>query len=116
MSVTVKSIQDLPDTQLDRTWVLSAGLSVIFRGRFCRYVLQNRHPQKYQKGETLYDIGRNEASFFFIRTGVVKIGTITETGEEVIFDLRKAGEVVGELSASGSPRIDRAVALEFTEA
>src|SRR2546430_2119601 len=47
---------------------------------------------------------------------VVKIGTITETGEEVIFDIRKAGEVVGELSASSSPRIDRAVALELTQA
>jgi len=40
----------------------------------------------------------------------------TESGEEVIFDIRKAGEVVGELSASSSPHIDRAVALEPTEA
>jgi len=95
---------------------LSSTLSSIFRGRFCQTLLQNRSPQKFEKGETLYDIGRNERLFFFIRSGVVKIGTITETGEEVIFDIRKAGEVVGELSASSSPRIDRAVALELTEA
>src|SRR5215472_13787331 len=95
---------------------LSCVLSTIFRGRFCQILLQNRNSQKYEKGETLYDIGRNEGQFFFIRSGVVKVGTITETGEEVIFDIRKAGEVVGELSASSLPRIDRAVALEFTEA
>ena len=46
----------------------------------------------------------------------MKIGTITASGEEVIFDVRKAGEIVGELSASSLPRMDRAVALEFTEA
>ena len=95
---------------------LSSTLSSIFRGRFCQTLLQNRSPQKFEKGETLYDIDPNERLFFFIRSGVVKIGTITETGEEVIFDVRKAGEVVGELSASSSPRIDRAVALELTEA
>ncbi|HEV2196669.1 MAG TPA: Crp/Fnr family transcriptional regulator [Candidatus Acidoferrum sp.] len=95
---------------------LSSTLSSIFRGRFCQTLLQNRSPQKFEKGETLYDIDRNERLFFFIRSGVVKIGTVTETGEEVIFDVRKAGEVVGELSASSSPRIDRAVALELTEA
>jgi len=95
---------------------LSSALSGIFRGRFCRILLQNRSAQRFEKGETLYDIGCNKGSFFFIRSGIVKIGTITETGEEVIFDVRKAGEVIGELSASNSRRIDRAVALEDTEA
>jgi len=95
---------------------LSSFLSAIFRGRFCRTVLQNRNPLRFERGETLYDAGDKEGAFFFIRSGVVKIGTITESGEEVLFDVRKAGEVVGELSASGLPRKDRAVALEFTEA
>lgn len=95
---------------------LSSALSTIFRGRFCQTLLKDRSPQKFEKGETLYDVGRQGGQFFFIRSGVVKIGAVTETGEEVIFDVRKAGEVVGELSASSSPRIDRAVALELTEA
>jgi CRP/FNR family transcriptional regulator, cyclic AMP receptor protein len=107
---------DVPSSIENQQAALSSALSVIFRGRFCRTVLQNRNAQKFEKGETLYDIGLNEGSFFFIRSGLVKIGTITESGEEVIFDIRKAGEVVGELSASGSPRMDRAVALELTEA
>jgi len=116
MPANANAPKPAPDSQQDRQCVLSSALSAIFRGRFCRILLQNRNAQKYEKGETLYDIGRNEASFFFICSGVVKVGTITETGEEVIFDVRKAGEVVGELSASASPRTDRAVALEFTEA
>lgn len=95
---------------------LSTALSSIFRGRFCRILLQGRTGRTFEKGEVLYDFGDKAGLFFFIRSGVVKIGTISETGEEVIFDIRKAGEVVGELSASGSPRIDRAVALELTEA
>ena len=95
---------------------LSSALSGIFRGRFCRTLLQNRSTQKFERGDALYDMGLKEGSFYFIRSGVVKIGTVTESGEEVIFDIRKAGEVVGELSASSLPRLDRAVALEFTEA
>jgi len=95
---------------------LSSFLTAIFRGRFCRTVLQNRNAVRFEKGETLYNVGDQEGAFFFIRNGVVKIGTITESGDEVIFDVRKAGEVVGELSASGLPRSDRAVALESTEA
>ena len=116
MLENISSLNPAPDPIPNREITLSSSLSTIFRGRLCRILLQNRSSHTYEKGETLYDIGRNEGSFFFIRSGVVKIGTITESGEEVIFDIRKAGEVVGELSASSSPHIDRAVALEPTEA
>ena len=116
MSEKISSLHPAPGLIPSKEPNLSSSLSTIFRGRFCRILLQNRSSHTFEKGETLYDIGRNEGSFFFIRSGVVKIGTITESGEEVIFDIRKAGEVVGELSASSSPHIDRAVALEPTEA
>jgi len=116
MPANTNALQTAPAPAQIQQSDLSSALSAIFRGRFCQTLLQNRNSQKFEKGETLYDISRKEGQFFFIRSGVVKIGTITETGEEVIFDIRKAGEVVGELSASSSPRIDRAVALELTEA
>jgi CRP-like cAMP-binding protein len=45
----------------------------------------------------------------------VKVGSITEQGRELIYDVRKAGDIVGELCASGQQRQDRAVALERTE-
>jgi len=112
MLENISSANPAPGPTPNKEITLSSSLSTIFRGRFCRILLENRSSHTYEKGETLYDIGRNEGSFF----GVVKIGTISESGEEVIFDVRKAGEVVGELSASSSPHIDRAVALELTEA
>ena len=60
-------------------------------------------------------MGEDNRTLFFIRTGFVKIGTITEEGQELIYDVRKAGDIVGELCASAHTRKDRAVALERTE-
>jgi CRP/FNR family transcriptional regulator, cyclic AMP receptor protein len=45
-----------------------------------------------------------------------KVGTISASGREVIYDVRKGGHVIGELCASGQVRSDRAVALEQTDA
>ena len=45
----------------------------------------------------------------------MKVGSITQDGHELIYDIRKAGDIVGELCASGLQRQDRAVALERTE-
>jgi CRP-like cAMP-binding protein len=53
---------------------------------------------------------------FFIQKGFVKIGTITPSGCEVIYDIRKAGDVVGELCVARDSRGDRAVALDSAEA
>ena len=53
---------------------------------------------------------------FFLQRGFVKVGTITATGSELIYDVRKGGDVVGELCASEKERSDRAVALEATDA
>ncbi len=64
----------------------------------------------------MYDLGDSERAFFFVRRGVVKTGTITESGREIIYDIRKDGDVVGELCCLEPPRRDRAVAVELTEA
>lgn len=53
---------------------------------------------------------------FFLQDGFVKLGTITSDGHELIYDVRKGGDVVGELCASEPRRPDRAVALEQTNA
>ena len=53
---------------------------------------------------------------FFLRNGFVKVGAITSNGQEVIYDVRREGDVVGELCASELERPDRAVALERTDA
>jgi len=70
----------------------------------------------FEKGAVLYDAGCGSDSFYFIREGVVSLGAVSSDGHEIIYDLRKGGDVVGELCVSGAMRHDRAVALENTQA
>ena len=95
---------------------LSSALGQIFRGRFCDTLLPNRAARTFDKDQIIYELGDRERMFFFIRHGVVKTGTTTDRGREIIYHLRKDGDVVGELCALESVRRERAVALERTEA
>lgn len=95
---------------------LSSELVTVFRGKFCDILMAGRPPDHFKEEDVLYDIGDRNRSLYFIQRGFVKIGTLTPSGREVIFDIRKAGDVVGELCAAPGPRRDRAVALELTEA
>ena len=94
----------------------SAAIAPLFRGRFCDVLLAQRAPRLYRKDELLYDMGARERVFHFVQRGVVKVGTITEGGREIIYDVRKDRDVVGELCAVEPVRRDRAVALEPTAA
>lgn len=95
---------------------LSSALVTIFRGKLCDVVLRNRSVMTFERNQIIYEVGDGNHSLFFLRSGFVKVGTITEDGHELIYDVRKVGDVVGELCASDQPRQDRAVALERTEA
>lgn len=94
---------------------LSSALGTIFRGKLCDTILHTREAISFDKGATIYDGGDKGRTFFFVKRGIVKVGTVTEDGREIIFDLRKEGDVIGELCACESSRRDRAVALEPTE-
>lgn len=96
--------------------VFSSALVPTFRGRFCDILLPNLAARTFAEDEVIYELGDKERIFFFIRHGVVKTGTITDHGHEIIYGLRKDGDVVGELCALESVRRDRAVAVERTEA
>jgi CRP/FNR family transcriptional regulator, cyclic AMP receptor protein len=95
---------------------ISAALATVFRGKFCDILLPNRKSTTFAKNEVIYDIGNKERTLFFLRSGFVKVGTITPDGNELIYEIRKAGDVIGELCACKYPRPDRAVALEQLEA
>lgn len=95
---------------------VSTALISVFRGKFCDAILPNRKTTTFKKAEVIYDVGDKERTFFFLQDGFVKVGTITSDGHELIYDVRKGGDVVGELCASETHRPDRAVALEQTEA
>jgi CRP/FNR family transcriptional regulator, cyclic AMP receptor protein len=94
---------------------LCSALARTFRGKLCDVILQNRSVATFEKDQVIYDVGEDKRMFFFLQTGYVKVGSITEDGHELIYDVRKAGDIVGELCASGQQRQDRAVALERTE-
>ena len=95
---------------------VSTALVTVFRGKFCDAILPNRKTTTFKKEEVIYEVGDKERTFFFLQDGFVKVGTITSDGHELIYDVRKGGDVVGELCASEARRPDRAVALEQTEA
>jgi CRP/FNR family cyclic AMP-dependent transcriptional regulator len=90
--------------------------SALFRGKLGNVILRNRSVMTFDKEHVIYDVGDEKQMLFFIQSGFVKVGSITKDGHELIYDVRKAGDIVGELCASGQPRPDRAVALEQTEA
>lgn len=94
---------------------LSSALTTIFRGKLCDTLLRNRSPISFSKDEIIYDVGDTNRTFFFIKHGVVKVGTVTEDGHEIIHDIRTDGDVVGELCAYELPHRDRAVVLDQTE-
>src|SRR5436309_6037179 len=94
----------------------SAALASIFRGKFCEAILANRKTTTFKRHEVIYNIGDKDRTFVFLQSGFVKIGAVSPHGHEVIYDVRKGGDVVGELSISEQERSDRAVALEQSEA
>jgi CRP/FNR family transcriptional regulator, cyclic AMP receptor protein len=104
------------DAALGRQAAISTALALVFRGNFCDHILPNRRTTTFDKHQVIYNVGDGERTFFFLQSGLVKVGTITANGREVIYDVRKGGDVVGELCASERVRPDRAVALEQTAA
>lgn len=104
------------DDSISRQAVVSTALVSIFRGNFCNLILPNGIRTTFKKYEVIYSVGDEQRMFFFLTDGFVKVGTITANGCEVIYDIRRGGDVVGELCVSERARPDRAVALEQTNA
>jgi len=101
---------------IDRQAAVSTALISIFRGRFCDLILPNRKTTTFKKDDVIYNMGDEGRNFFFLQSGFVKVGAITTDGREVIYDVRRGGDVIGELCATEQVRPDRAVALEQTDA
>jgi CRP/FNR family transcriptional regulator, cyclic AMP receptor protein len=104
------------DDALGRQASLSTALVSVFRGNFCDFILPNRKTTAFKKHSVIYDVGDRERTLIFLRNGFAKVGAIAADGREVIYDVRKSGDVVGELCATEQVRSDRAVALEPTDA
>jgi CRP-like cAMP-binding protein len=108
----VPEVDDLLDCQA----AVSAALASVFRGKLCDLIRPNRKTTTFNKHQVIYNMGDGDRTLFFLQNGFVKVGTISANGREVIYDVRKGGDVIGELCASEQVRPDRAVALEQTDA
>lgn len=104
------------DDPVARQAAVSTALMFVFRGRFCDLIIPGRKTTTFDKHELIYEIGDEVRTFFFLQSGFAKVGAMNPHGREVIYDVRKAGDVVGELCACEPARLDRAVALERTDA
>jgi CRP/FNR family transcriptional regulator, cyclic AMP receptor protein len=104
---------DGTDSLRDAT--LASALAGVFRGRFCDILLRDRVAVTFEEGAVVYELGETQRALWFVRNGIVKIGTITADGREIIYDVRKEGDVVGELCAFEPVRRDRAVVVERAE-
>jgi CRP-like cAMP-binding protein len=73
--------------------------------------------RRFARGRALMHDGQSPDIVMLVRSGHVKIVTVTPTGREVVLAIRGAGELVGELSAlDARPRSASAIALEDVEA
>lgn len=50
----------------------------------------------YRRGEIIFTQGDSADKMFLIKAGKVKLSKVTETGKEIILDIRKAGDFLGE--------------------
>jgi CRP/FNR family transcriptional regulator, cyclic AMP receptor protein len=51
---------------------------------------------KYREGEPIFHQGAQAQAMFLVKAGRLKLTKATEDGRELILDIRKAGDVVGE--------------------
>lgn len=104
------------DSSIEHQAAVSAALLSVFRGKFCDLILHDRKPIVFERHQVIYEVGDTERTFIFLQKGFATVGTMTAVGREVIYDVRKGGDVIGELCVCERTRCDRAVALEQTEA
>lgn len=83
---------------------------------FCDLLPAHREVTRFERQDVLFDVGDTRRAIFFLQSGFVKTGTITVNGHEVVHEVRKAGQTVGELCMFEPQRSGRAVALEQTDA
>ncbi|MCD8567067.1 MAG: Crp/Fnr family transcriptional regulator, partial [Geovibrio sp.] len=52
--------------------------------------------KEYKKGEVVFSQGDTADQMFLIKAGLVKISKVSENGSEMILDIRKMGDFMGE--------------------
>ena len=66
-------------------------------------------------GGVVYCIGAPARSVFFVKSGLIKTSLVSEMGEELILQVLKPGEVLGELCLCTGERREQAIAIDDSE-
>lgn len=70
------------------------------------------HRRRYRRGATLFSEGDHSTHVVVILSGQVRVSYMTDSGRELFFATKDAGDLLGELSAiDGRPRSATATAL-----
>ncbi|MGH7570720.1 MAG: Crp/Fnr family transcriptional regulator [Gemmatimonadota bacterium] len=89
-------------------------VSAWFRGKFCE-ALERRPGRRLQAGEFLYLPGDPAASSYYLRRGLVKTGVFASDGDELIVNIHRPGDIIGEPCLPAGRRSDYARVLEESE-
>ena len=93
---------------------VSAALTRGFPGSLCAGS-SGCFTRSFQRGQIIYALGEEPRSIYIIRSGSVKIITLSEDGKEVILSIRKENDISGEFGLCQSQRPVSAVAMEPSE-
>jgi len=62
--------------------------------------------RKVAKHQVIYAVGEFASSIYYLKEGRVKISQLSEDGKEIILDILQAGEIFGEMAATGEQTRD----------
>lgn len=86
----------------------------LLRGKLCEQ-LARRPASRRASGQFLYFIGEPAKSLYFLKSGLVKTSRTSPAGVEMILQLHRPGEILGELCFCTGERLEQAVTLESSE-
>jgi CRP/FNR family cyclic AMP-dependent transcriptional regulator len=89
-------------------------LSTLLRGKLCEQ-LASRRGRRHGPGQTLYVIGDPAKSVYYVKSGLVKVSRASASGEQIILQIYRPGDFLGELCFCSGERRDEAVVLESSE-
>ncbi|MET0624404.1 MAG: Crp/Fnr family transcriptional regulator [Pyrinomonadaceae bacterium] len=90
-------------------------LASVFRDRAYRRIRSSPHGASLRQHQTIYNIGDEARSLFYLRSGLVKLEAVSGEGRGVILNMCKPGELFGELSLCDGRRNEMAVTMESSE-
>jgi CRP-like cAMP-binding protein len=86
----------------------------LLRGKLCEQ-FKARPARRVPPGGFVYLKGSPARSVYFVRSGLIKTSAVSEAGEELILQVFKPGDVLGELCLCTGERREQAVALDASE-